>query len=118
MKTGGVYGILKARFLINEDANAAKNWRFIVFLIALAIIMIANTQRYEQKVFKIVELTNEVKELRSEFVDRRSELMQLKMESTVSEKMVAKNIFPSSVPPVKIKVKKPEEKGFFKKLWQ
>jgi cell division protein FtsL len=114
----GVYSILKARFLINEDANAAKNWRFIVFLIILAIIMIANTQRYEQKVFKIVGLTNEVKELRSEFVDRRSELMKLKMESTVSEKMVAKDIFPSSVPPTKIKVRKEEEKGFFKKLWQ
>lgn len=80
--------------------------------------MIANTQRYEQKVFKIVALTNEVKELRSEFVDRRSELMQLRMESTVAEKMEAKQIYPASVPPTKIKVKKVEEKGFFKKLWQ
>ena len=114
----GVYGILKARFLINEEANAAKNWRFIVFIIILAIIMIANTQRYEQKVFKIVALTNEVKELRSEFVDRRSELMQLKMESTVSEKMESKQIYPSSVPPTKIKVLKEVEKSFFKKLWQ
>ncbi len=114
----GVYGILKARFLINEDANAAKNWRFIVFVILLAIIMIANTQRYEQKVFKIIALTNEVKELRSQFVDRRSELMKLKMESTVSEKMEAKLIFPSAVPPVKIKVKKAEDENFFKKLWQ
>lgn len=114
----GVYSILKARFLINEDANAAKNWRFIVFIIVLAIIMIANTQRYEQKVFKIIALTNEVKELRSEFVDRRSELMQLKMESTVSATMLKRNIVPSPVPPVKIKVKKEEEKGFFKKLWQ
>jgi len=112
----GVYGILKARFLIDEDAM--KNWRFIVFLILLAIAMIANTQRFEQKVFKIAELTNQVKELRSEFVDRRSELMKLKMESTVSEKMESKQIFPSSVPPIKIKVKKEEEKNFFKKLWQ
>ena len=80
--------------------------------------MIANTQRYEQKVFKIIALTNEVKELRSEFVDRRSELMQLRMESTVSEKMEAKQIYPSSVPPIKIKVKKEEEKNFFKKIWQ
>ncbi|PWA06498.1 FtsL-like putative cell division protein [Flavobacterium psychrotolerans] len=113
----GVYDILKARFLINEDANAAKNWRFIVFVILLAIIMIANTQRYEQKVFKIIALTNEVKELRSEFVDRRSELMKLKMESTVSDKMVEKQIFPSAVPPTKIKVKKEEEKSFFNKFF-
>ena len=111
----GVYGILKARFLINEDAT--KNWRFIVFLILLAIVMIANTQRYEQKVFRIIALTGEVKELRSEFVDRRSELMKLKMESTVSQKMEAKGIFPSSVPPQKIKVIKEKEQSFFDKLW-
>ncbi|MFA9190979.1 FtsL-like putative cell division protein [Flavobacterium sp. FZUC8N2.13] len=111
-----VYNLLKARFLIDDDA--IKNWRFIVFLIVLAIVMIANTQRYEQKVFKIAELTSEVKEMRSEFVDRRSELMKLRMESTVSEKMLEKEIFPSTVPPVKIKVKKVEEKSFLKKLWQ
>ena len=113
----GVYDILKARFLIEDDA--IKSWRFIVFLIVLAIIMIANTQRFEQKVFKIAELTNQVKELRSEFVDRRSELMKLRMESTVSEKMVERQIFPSTVPPIKIKVRKiTEEKNFFQKLWQ
>jgi len=112
----GVYGILKARFLLDEDA--IKNWRFIVFIILLAIVMIANTQSYEQKVFRIAALTNEVKELRSEFVDRRSELMKLKMESTVAQKMETRQLKPSTVPPVKIKVKKEEEKGFFKKLWQ
>ena len=100
----GVYSILKARFLINEEANAAKNWRFIVFLILLAIIMIANNNNVDQKVFKIIQLTGEVKELRSEFVDRRSELMKLKMESTVTQKMA-------------VKVKKKEDKGFFNNLW-
>ncbi|MDN3674691.1 FtsL-like putative cell division protein [Flavobacterium branchiarum] len=112
----GVFDILKARFLINDDA--VKNWRFIVFIILLAIIMIANTQRYEQKVFEIAKLNNDVKELRSEFVDRRSELMKLKMESTVSEKMLAKEIYPSTVPPIKIEVKKEKEKSFFKRIWQ
>ncbi|MGA9638072.1 FtsL-like putative cell division protein [Flavobacterium sp.] len=112
----GLYDILKAKFLIDDDA--IKNWRFIVFIIVLAIIMIANTQRYEQKVFAIAALTGEVKELRSEFVDRRSQLMKLKMESTVSAKMESREIYPATVPPVKIKVKKEEEKGFFKKIWQ
>ena len=111
----GIYGILKARFLIEDDSM--KNWRFIVFLIVLAIIMIANTPRFEQKIFKIAELSNQVKELRSEFVDRRSELMKLKMESTVSEKMAEKQIFPSTVPPTKIKVKKvAKEKNFFQNI--
>ena len=114
----GIFGILKARFLINEEANAAKNWRFIIFILFLAIIMIGSNNRFDQKVFKIVALTTEVKELRSEFVDRRSELMKLKMESTISVKMEQRGIFPSPVPPVKIKVKEVEEKNFLEKIWQ
>lgn len=109
-----IFNILKARFLLNEDAT--KNWRFILFLLVLAIVMIANTHSYEKKIFQIAALTNEVKELRSEFVDRRSELMKIKMESSVAEQMVTKEILPSSVPPKKIKVAK--EKSSWDKLWQ
>ncbi|MDQ5928667.1 MAG: hypothetical protein QG594_442 [Bacteroidota bacterium] len=104
-----LYNLLKARFLI-EDKDAIKNWRFIVFVIILAIVMIANTQRFEQKVFEIAKLTGDVKELRSSFVDRRSQLMKLRMESTVSKKMELKGIYPSTVPPVKVIVKKEVEK--------
>lgn len=111
----GVYDLLKARFLVNEDA--VKNWRFIVFLIFLAMIMIANIHWYEKKIFQIVALNKEVKELRSEFVDRRSELMKLKMESTISKKMEIKEIFPSTVPPTKIKVVQPKEKSLKDKIW-
>ncbi|GGD13677.1 FtsL-like putative cell division protein [Flavobacterium orientale] len=99
---GSVYNILKARFLVNEDAS--RNWKFIVFLIFLAMLMINNIHRYEKKVFRTLELAKEVKEYRSEFVDRRSELMKLKMESTISSKMEQRGIVPSSVPPKKIKV--------------
>ena len=116
----GVYDLIKARFLINEDANAAKNWRFILFVIALAILMIGNTQNYEQKVYKIIALNNEVKELRSDFVNKRSELMQLKMESTIADQMVLKQIYPSEVPPTKITVKAEQKKSFWDqfKLWE
>ncbi len=110
----GIYNILKAKFLVNEDA--VKNWKFIVFLIFLAIMMIANTHNYEKKIYRIAELTSEVKELRSEFVDRRSQLMKIKMESTVANIMETKNIYPSSVPPKKIKVAR--EKTTWEKLWQ
>ena len=110
----GIYNILKAKFLVNEDA--VKNWKFIVFLVVLAIVMIANTHNYEKKIFQITDLTNEVKELRSEFVDRRSELMKIKMESTIAAQMEAKNIFPSSVPPKKIKVARVKTR--WEKIWQ
>jgi hypothetical protein len=110
----GIYDIIKAKYLINEDG--VKNWQFIIFLILLAILMIANSHNYEKKIYQIADLTNQVKELRSEFVDKRSELMKIKMESTVSSEMSKKNIFPSAVPPKKIKVT--TEKSFWQKLWQ
>lgn len=113
---GGVYSLLKAKYLV--DQGSMKNWRFIVFLILIAILMIGNTHNYEQKVYRISELENEVKQLRSEFVDRRSELMELKMESTISKKMEEREIYPSSVRPKKIKVEKQEEKNTFSKIWQ
>jgi hypothetical protein len=117
----GIYSLLKAKFLVSDDA--LKNWKFIVFLIVLAMMMIANNHRYDAKNYKITELTNKVKELRSEFVDRRSELMKLKMESTVAAKMEERGIFPADVPPTKIIVKHKDSvnsKSFFDKLklWQ
>ncbi len=116
----GIYSLLKAKFLVNDDA--LKNWKFIVFLVFLAMVMIANNHRYDAKNYRISELTNKVKEKRSQFVDKRSELMKLKMESTVSKKMEERLIFPSAVPPTKIVVKanKKETKSFTDKLkiWQ
>ena len=98
----GFYNILKANFLISEDA--VKNWRFIVFCTILAIIMIASSHNAEKKVHQIARLNNEVRELRSEFVERRSFLMKIKMESTITGKMVEKGIGPSETPPNKIRV--------------
>ena len=112
----GLYNIVKARFLVNQDAT--KNWRFILFIVVLAILMIANTHRFEEKVFEIAALTDEVKELRSEFVDRRSELMELRMESTVSDKMKIYGVVPSSVPPQKIKIVYKKEKNIWQKIWE
>ena len=115
----GVYSLLKAKFLISDDA--LKNWKFIVFLVILGMIMIANNHQYDAKNYRITELTNQVKELRSEFVDRRSELMKLKMESTVEKKMETRQIFPSEEPPIKVIVEsKKDKKSFWDKLkiWQ
>ncbi|MFL9845678.1 FtsL-like putative cell division protein [Flavobacterium rhizosphaerae] len=113
---GGVYSLLKAKYLV--DQGSMKNWRFIIFLILVAMLMIANSHNYEQKLFRISELENEIKVLRATFVDRRSELMKLKMESTVAAKMQKRDIFPSQIPPKKIKVIKEKEKNTLAKLWE
>ncbi|MCK7590265.1 FtsL-like putative cell division protein [Subsaxibacter sp. CAU 1640] len=97
-----LYSILKGKFLISDDSF--KNWRIILFISFLAIIMIASSHSADKKVHDIARLNNEVKEWRSLFVDGRSKLMKLKMESALVNKMSEKGIAPSVIPPKKIKV--------------
>ena len=65
-----LYNILKGTFLVSDDAF--KNWRFILFVSGLAIIMIASSHSADKKVYEIARLKNEVKEMRSAFVDGRN----------------------------------------------
>lgn len=97
-----IYKILKGTFLVSDDSF--KNWRFILFISGLAIIMIASSHSADKKVYEIARLKNEVSEMRSAFIDGRSRLMKLKMESNIMEVMQEKQIAPSVIPPKKIKV--------------
>ena len=94
--------ILKGRFLVDDDA--IKNWRFIGFSVVLLLVMIASSHHAEKKVYAIGDLDKKVKELRSEYVDLRSQLMKLKMESKVAIKMNKRGLKSSDVPPKKIRV--------------
>lgn len=96
------YGLLKGAFLVSDDSF--KNWRVIVFVSFLAFIMIASSHSADRKVHEIAKLGDEVKEMRSAFVDGRSRLMRLKMESSIVKKMSKKGLVPSEIPPRKIKV--------------
>ncbi|WP_108866428.1 FtsL-like putative cell division protein [Aquimarina aquimarini] len=98
-----IYDILKGKFLIADDAM--KNWRMLLFLSFLAIIMIASSHNAESKVHEIAKLNNEVRELRTHFVDGKTELMRLKMESSIVKKMMQKGLKRPERPPRKIIVK-------------
>jgi len=98
-----IYSILKGTFLVNDDSF--KNWKFIIFISVLALVMIASSHSTDKKVYEIARLNNEVKEMRSAFVDGRSKLMLLKMESNITIKMQEKGLSQSVIPPKKIIVK-------------
>lgn len=101
-----VNDILKGKFLVDEDAF--KNWRMIIFLSGLALIMIASSHRADEKVHEIADLKDEVAELRSEAVDSRVNLWKLKTSSSVAKALEARGVKPSNIPPKKIKVKTAE----------
>lgn len=87
------------------SGDAPKNWLFIIFASSLATIMIASSHSADRKVHHVAALNEEVRELRSEFVDMRSDVQRLKLESTVMQFVQEKGLEPSETPPKKIKVK-------------
>ena len=99
----GLLDILKGKFLVSGDAP--KNWLFIIFASFLAAIMISSSHSADKKVHKIAALNEEVKELRSEFVDARSDVQRLKLESTITSTVAVGDLYPSETPPKKIMVK-------------
>lgn len=82
--------------------EAPRNWLFLVFVSALATIMIASSHAADRKVHEIAALSKEVQELRSEFVDIRSKVQQLKLESVVRERVRLAGLLPATTPPKKI----------------
>tara|TARA_X000000950_G_C13363312_1_gene437339 strand:- start:188 stop:514 length:327 start_codon:yes stop_codon:yes gene_type:complete len=98
----GVYDFLRGSFLTDE--SAFKNWRIIIFVVLLMLIMIYSAHSSEKKVFQISELNKRKRELRAEYVDTGTILMRMKMESSIREKAKARGLKPSKTPPKKIKV--------------
>ncbi|MGB5500356.1 MAG: FtsL-like putative cell division protein, partial [Maribacter sp.] len=72
-------------------------------------VMIGSSHSADKKVHQIAALNEEVKELRSEFVDLRSDAQRLKLESTITKTVEEKGLYPSETPPRKIKVKSIKE---------
>lgn len=97
-----VYGVLKGRFLTDE--SAFKNWRMILFIVALLLILISNAHNADKKVLKITELNKLKRELRAEYIDTQTTLMRMKMESNIREKAKKMGLEPAQTPPTRIKV--------------
>jgi isopentenyl phosphate kinase len=91
---------LNIEFLIKD--NALKNWRMILFLSLLALVIISGGHSADRKIFQIAKLNNELKEMKSNFVEKRAYLMELKMESRVTESLKEKGIKPAKNPPIKL----------------
>jgi type II secretory pathway component PulL len=97
-----VYDILRGSFLTNEDS--LKNWRFILFIAGLALVMIYSNHSLERKVFEIGKMSQQENELRSQYVDGQRKLMFLQMESTIAKKLKDRGVAPAKNPPEKLVV--------------
>ena len=99
-----IISLIKMDFLTKNDSY--KNWRMIFFISFLTLIMISSGHSSDNKVFRISDLNHEIRALKSEFVIQRSELMILKMESNVTNKLSKRKVQRSKEPAIKIIIKK------------
>jgi len=101
-KSKGVYDLLRGSFLTDE--SSLKNWRIILFVVVLLLLMIWSAHEVQAKAIKVAELKKEKKELRAEYIDTSTILMRMRLESSVRKKVVKMGLAPAKKPPQKIKV--------------
>lgn len=74
-------GILRGEFLTKEGSE--QNWTFMLFLVFLAFVSITSSHLVDKKVVRITELKNAVSDLKTQYTDKHSELMQMQLESSI-----------------------------------
>ena len=102
VKSNGVYDLLRGSFL--TDDSSLKNWKIILFVVFLLLMMIWSAHSVQAKAVKVARLKKQKKELRAEYIDTSTILMRMKLESSVRRKVGKMGLAPAKKPPQKIKV--------------
>jgi len=92
--------VVSGSFLSREET--IRFLPFLLFLSLLAIMYIANGYYAEAKIRKQNKLTDELKELRSEYIITKSDLMFISKQSEVAKAALVLGLKESVVPPKKI----------------
>lgn len=85
---------LRGGFLADE--RNAVHWPFLLYLGSLALISIYSAHSADRKVFRIAEMRTELKELKSQYVSTRSQLMNATKLSVVGEKVKTQGLSQSA----------------------
>ena len=99
-----IFDIINGRLII-EQTNL-KNIRFVMFLFFLAVIMIYSSHSVDTKIYKLNDLSKEFMIVENEFIEKRKEIVRIKMESNIKIKLSDRGIAPSLNPPTKIVITK------------
>ena len=98
----GLSSVFSGTFLTNE--STLKHLPFILFLALIAIFYIANGYYADDKIREVNKVSNELKELRSEYISTKSELMFASKQSEVAKAAEELGLKEPLVPPIKIEV--------------
>ena len=94
--------ILKGKFLV--EGNAFSNWKFLMFLILLAFIMITSAHLTDTKVVSIEKKKERLDELKARYALQQSKLLKLQLESELAIQMQSDSLESLEEHPIKIVV--------------
>lgn len=94
--------VFSGTFLSNE--SVVKHVPFILFLSVIAILYIANGYWADDKVRQVNRITSQLKELRSEYISTKSDLMFVSKQSEVAKSAEKLGLKEPITPPMKIVV--------------
>lgn len=100
--------VLRGEFL--ADAKMIKHVPFVLFLTALALVYIGNAYYVERKVVKIQKLNKRVKDLHTNYVSVKADLMFSMKQTEIATKMLESGLKESVTPPKVIRINEPETK--------
>ena len=98
----GLSSVFSGSFLTNDRTLA--HLPFFIFLAVVTVLYIANGYYADDKIRQTNRLGNELKELRSEYISTKSELMFASKQSEVSKAAAELGLKEPVVPPIKIAV--------------
>ncbi len=98
----GLSAVFSGTFLTND--KTLKHLPFIIFLAFLAILYIANGYYADDKIREVNKISNQLKELRSEYISTKSDLMFASKQSEVAKAADKLGLKEPVVPPTKIRV--------------
>ncbi len=98
----GLSSVFSGTFLTNE--KTLQHLPFILFLALVAIFYIANGYYADDKIREFNKISNDLKELRSEYISTKSELMFASKQSEVAKSAEKIGLMEPLVPPIKIEV--------------
>jgi len=96
-KPGILSSLLKGSFLSTD--KSAGLIKFLIFLAAIAVMLIANTYYTEQKIREMEATRQEVTRLRTIYITNKSELMRLSNQSVIARRLRAQGFVESTTPP-------------------
>jgi len=94
--------VFSGTFLTNE--RTLKHVPYLLFLACIAILYIANNYHADDTIRESNTITNQLKELKSELISTKSDLMFLSKQSEVAKSVESMGLKEPIAPPMKIEV--------------